>query len=50
LDTNIVSEASNPQPSAVIADWIQSQADSDLFISTLTIAEIRRGVFEIASG
>jgi toxin FitB len=50
LDTNIVSEASRPRPSAAVADWIQNQADSDLFVSTLTIAEIWRGVLETASG
>ena len=50
LDTSIVSEASKPQPSSAVADWVQNQADSDLFISTLTIAEIWRGVLEMASG
>jgi predicted nucleic acid-binding protein len=50
LDTSIVSEASKLQPSSAVADWVQSQADSDLFISTLTIAEIWRGVLEMASG
>ncbi len=50
LDTNIVSEASKAQPSAAVADWVQEQADNDLFISTLTIAEIWRGVLEMASG
>lgn len=50
LDTNIVSEASKPRLSPLIADWLQAQADSDLFISTLTIAEIWRGVLEMTSG
>jgi predicted nucleic acid-binding protein len=50
LDTNIVSEASRPRPSAAVANWVQNQADSDLFISTLTIAEIWRGVLETALG
>jgi predicted nucleic acid-binding protein len=49
LDTNIVSEASKPRPSIAVADWIVNEADSDLFISTLTIAEIWRGVLETAS-
>ena len=49
LDTNIVSEASKPQPSAAVADWVQEQPDDDLFISTLTIAEIWRGVLEMTS-
>lgn len=48
-DTNIVSEAAKQQPSAAVADWVQSQADSDLFISTLIIAEIWRGVIEMVS-
>jgi toxin FitB len=50
LDANIVSEASKPRPSPAIADWLQSQADRLLFISTLTIAEIWRGVLEMAPG
>jgi toxin FitB len=52
LDTNIVSEAYKPQPSAAVADWVQKQADDDLFIfiSTLTIAKIWRGVLEMTSG
>jgi hypothetical protein len=50
LDTNIVSEAARPQPAAAVADWLRSQADEDLFISALTIAEIWRGVLEMAPG
>lgn len=50
LDTNIVSEALKPQPSQAIADWVQSQAGPDLFIATLTIAEIWRGILELPPG
>lgn len=50
LDTSIVSEASKPQPASGVADWVENQADSDLFVSTLTIAEIWRGVLEMPSG
>jgi predicted nucleic acid-binding protein len=50
LDTSFVSEAAKPQPSSAVADWVQKQADSDLFISTLTIAEIWCGVLEMLSG
>jgi len=35
LDTNIVSEALKPRPSAVIAEWLQSQDDADLFQSAV---------------
>jgi len=50
LDTNIISEAVKPQPSPLIAEWVQGQAGADLFIATLTIAEIRRGILEIVAG
>jgi toxin FitB len=49
LDTNIISEASKPQPSTAIANWVRSQTDDDLFIAALSVAEIWRGVLEVAS-
>jgi predicted nucleic acid-binding protein len=50
LDTNVVSEALKPHSSAVIADWLQGQDDADLFIATLTVAEIWRGVLTTPTG
>jgi predicted nucleic acid-binding protein len=50
LDTNIVSEASKLQPSRVVDTWLLGQADDDVFISTLSIAGIWRGILEVASG
>lgn len=50
LDTNIVSEAGKPTPSAPIARWLEGQNASDLFIATLTIAEIWRGILELPIG
>ncbi len=50
LDTNIVSEAGKPNPSAGIASWIQNQPAADLFIATLTVAEIWRGILELPAG
>lgn len=50
LDTNIVSNALKPRPLAAIAEWVQGQAGLDLFIATLTIAEIWRGVLQLAPG
>ena len=46
LDTNIVSEAVKPQPSPELTAWLGAQPDEALHISTLTIAEIRRGILE----
>jgi predicted nucleic acid-binding protein len=46
LDTNIISNIIQPVPSETLAAWMSEQADEDLFISSLTVAEIRRGVLE----
>ena len=50
LDTNIISNVTKPAPSTALATWMAAQADEDLFISSLTIAEIRRGVLEAPAG
>jgi len=44
LDTNIISNATRPVPSESLIDWMANQSDDDLYISSLTIAEIRRGI------
>jgi predicted nucleic acid-binding protein len=50
LDTNILSNATKPAPSEALLAWMAEQTDTDLFISSLTIAEIRRGVLEKPTG
>lgn len=50
LDTNIISNAIKPVPSSSLATWMSAQADDDLFISAITLAEIRRGVLERPAG
>jgi len=49
LDTNIISEVTKPVPSEALVAWMAKQAD-DLFISSLTVAEIRRGILEKPAG
>ena len=44
LDTNIVSNATKPMPSQPLIEWMSEQVDEDLFISSLTLGEIHRGV------
>jgi predicted nucleic acid-binding protein len=46
LDTNILSNIIKPAPSEGLLAWMADQTDTDLFISSLTVAEIRRGVLE----
>jgi predicted nucleic acid-binding protein len=50
LDTNIIRNATKPDPSPTLLAWMAEQADHDLFISALTIAEIRRGLLEKPAG
>lgn len=50
LDTNIISNVVKPQPSAHLLDWMAGQQDEDLFVASLTIAEIRRGILERPGG
>ena len=44
LDTNIISSITKPSPSESLLAWMVEQNDDDLYISSLTVAEIRRGV------
>ena len=50
LDTNVVSEATRPRPSAAVLDWIAAQASEALFISAITIGELRRGALLLTAG
>lgn len=50
LDTNIIGHARKPVPSPVLADWMMAQLDEALFLSTLTVAEIQRGILILPAG
>ena len=50
LDTNIISDIAKPVPSESLLAWMSEQNDGDLFIASLTLAEIRRGVLEKPAG
>jgi toxin FitB len=50
LDTNIISHAVKPQPSATLLAWWERQRDENLFLSALSLAEIRRGVLDKPRG
>lgn len=50
LDTNIISNVTKPKPSEALAAWMAEQADEDLFIASLTVAEIRRGILAKPAG
>lgn len=44
LDTNVLSEVRRPRGDANVKRWISSMPAGDLYISVLTIGEVRRGI------
>ena len=48
LDTNVLSELRRPRPNAQVRTFIAAQPLEQLFISTVTLAEIRYGIEKVA--
>jgi predicted nucleic acid-binding protein len=44
LDTNVLSELVRSKPNPAVVSWVDGVPDDSLFISVLTIGEIRKGV------
>ncbi len=44
LDTNVVSEAVSARPSPRVETWMKSMPESALYLSVLTIGELRKGI------
>lgn len=44
LDTNVVSELMRPNPSSNVVDWVAEQAAPNLYLSTVSQAELLYGV------
>ena len=50
LDTNIVPELMRPNPSSNVVDWVAGQAAPDLYLSTVSQAELPYGVAILPAG
>jgi toxin FitB len=44
LDTNCISEVVRPQPDPHVLEWLEAADESLLYLSVLTLGEIRKGV------
>jgi hypothetical protein len=44
LDTNVLSETRKPQPNGGVLAFIEKSEESGLFVSVLTLGELRKGV------
>ncbi|MGO9107713.1 MAG: type II toxin-antitoxin system VapC family toxin [Thermoguttaceae bacterium] len=50
LDTNVVSELVRPKPDDKVLRWVEQTDESILFLSVLTLGEIRNGVERLRCG
>lgn len=50
LDTNVLSELMRPSPEQKVIEWMDAQPVSALFISSITVAEIRVGIAQMPDG
>ncbi|MDT7838152.1 type II toxin-antitoxin system VapC family toxin [Aquabacterium sp. OR-4] len=50
LDTNVVSEPLRPTPEPRVVAWLDAQAVQTLFLSAITVAELRAGVALLPAG
>ncbi|SHI29891.1 type II toxin-antitoxin system VapC family toxin [Pollutimonas bauzanensis] len=50
LDTNVISEPLRPAPVACVSDWIDAQPLETLYLSAMTVAELRAGVALMPAG
>ena len=50
LDTNLVSEWTKPRPNPGVVSWLANADEDRVFISVVTIAELRHGVERLAIG
>lgn len=49
LDTNVVSELVKPKPEPKVVDWVEATAEAQMFLSVLTVGEIRKGIASLNS-
>ena len=50
LDTNVVSELTRPEPEGRVDAWLDSQRSADLYLTTISEAELRYGLVIMPRG
>ena len=50
LDTNVISEPQRREPDARVLEWIDAQALETLYLSAITVAELRAGIALMPTG
>ena len=50
LDTNVLSETLRPSPDKQVVEWLDAQIAETLFLTTITLAEVRYGIAALPTG
>ena len=50
LDTNVVSESTKPRPNPGVVAWLAAVDEDNVFLSVITLTELRYGVERLAQG
>jgi len=50
LDTNVVSEWTKPRPNPGVVDWLANVDEDAVYLSVVTLAELRHGIERLSSG
>jgi toxin FitB len=50
LDTNVVSESTKPHPNPGVVAWLAGVEEDSVFLSVITLTELRYGVERLAQG
>jgi toxin FitB len=50
VDTSVVSELMKPSPSEPVIEWLRARTGSELFTTSITLAEILYGITRLPDG
>ena len=50
LDTNVVSELMRPEANPKVLQWIDAKPEGNIYLSVITVGEIRKGINSLAPG
>jgi predicted nucleic acid-binding protein len=50
IDTNVLSELMRPMPDSNVVQWLDARSDWDVWISAVTVSEIRLGISLLPAG
>ncbi len=50
LDTCTISEFVRPQPTPSVTEWLRNQQEEHLYLSVLTLGELRKGIARLTDG